>query len=61
MRRNTYQYMDVVRTCFCLYYLHILLLAQFPQYLSNIFFQLTIYLFPSVFRCNNYMIFATIF
>ena len=61
MRWNTYEHMDVIRTCLCFYYFHPFLCAQFPQYFSDIFSYLSVYLFSSIFRCEDYMILASVF
>ena len=53
--------MDVVWTSFCFYDFHTLLFPQFSCYFSNIFFQLPLYFFSSVFRGKYNMIFTTIF
>ena len=52
MRWNTYEHMDVVRTRLCFYYFHPFLCAQFPQYFSDIFSYLSVYLFSSIFGCE---------
>ena len=60
MWRNTYQHMDMIRTCFCLDDFYSFLLTLLSQYFSNILFDLSIDFFPSVLWRKHYMILTPI-
>lgn len=58
MRRYTYQHVNMIRVCFCLYNLNVLCFTQFPEYLTYICLQFPIDLLTSVFRRKHYVIFT---
>ena len=53
---DTYQHVNMIFACLCLYYFYPLVLTQFPQHLPYILFDLSIYHLSTVFRSKYDMI-----
>ena len=50
----------MIRACFCFDDFHFLFIAQLSQYFSNIFFDLSVDFFSTVFRDKNDVVFTSV-